>query len=379
MPIRQHVVTYGFSTLATASIALAVLLHPWRRADERCTQCVAQVAVASSRAVDVVFAVDTTGSMGGLIEGAKRTVWSIATHIRATDPTAALRIGLVAYRDVGDEYVTRDFALNGDLDAVFAELSSYRAAGGGDAPESVAAALDDVLHRMQWRGNARKLVFLVGDAPPARRGGPTFDALAREAGDKQILINAIRCGDDRATEQAWRQIAALTGGQFSTIEQDGGVQEVATPYDAELTEISARIDRGAVIVGGDSERAAYGRKMAVAAAAPAAASADRATYYAGEGAAGAVRAQADLVGNVANGTMAVASVPAEALPEELRGLSEAALKAEISRRVEQRKADQRALNALVRQRADYLKSEAAKSGTRGFDDEVNAAIDVQLK
>ncbi len=68
-----------------------------------------------------MFAVDTTGSMERLIDGAKRTVWSIATHIRQTDPNANLRIGLVAYRDVGEDYVTKPFALTGDLDAVYAE------------------------------------------------------------------------------------------------------------------------------------------------------------------------------------------------------------------------------------------------------------------
>jgi hypothetical protein len=73
-----------------------------------------------------VFAVDTTGSMGGLIDGAKRTVWSIANHIRKTDEHASLRIGLVAYRDVGDDYITKDFALTSDLDAVFADCRAFR-------------------------------------------------------------------------------------------------------------------------------------------------------------------------------------------------------------------------------------------------------------
>src|SRR5882724_11712513 len=167
MPTRQAIVTYGVSTAAAATITVAALLQPWRGADRPAPMRPAPVA---KRAVDVVFAVDTTGSMGGLLEGAKRTVWSIATHIRKTDPEADLRVGLVAYRDIGDDYVTRDFALTGDLDAVFTELSGYQAAGGGDTPEDVDAALDDTLHKMAWRDDAKKLVFLVGDAPPASRG-----------------------------------------------------------------------------------------------------------------------------------------------------------------------------------------------------------------
>src|SRR5437763_6605665 len=126
---RSRIATYGISTTAAATIALALWLKPWQTTPGA---LIAPPTPATDHRVDVVFAVDTTGSMGGLIEGAKRTVWSIATHIRTTDPDADLRIGLVAYRDIGDDYVTRDFALTSDLDAVFRELSGYRAAGGGD-------------------------------------------------------------------------------------------------------------------------------------------------------------------------------------------------------------------------------------------------------
>ena len=53
--------------------------------------------------VEVAFVLDTTGSMGPLIEGAKRKIWSIATAIVDANPDAEIRMGLVAYRDIGDE------------------------------------------------------------------------------------------------------------------------------------------------------------------------------------------------------------------------------------------------------------------------------------
>jgi hypothetical protein len=379
MPSRQAIVTYGVTTAAAATITVAALLQPWRGpapGPER----PAPVPVAR-HAVDVVFAVDTTGSMGGLIEGAKRTVWSIATHIRQTEPDADLRIGLVAYRDIGDDYVTRDLALTGDLDAVFAELAGYQADGGGDTPEDVAAALDDTLHRMRWRDDARKLVFLVGDAPPADRGdAPPFDVLAREAGDRQILLNTIRCGASEDTARAWQQIAALGHGQFSTIEQDGGVHQIATPYDSRLAELSGRIDGTAVIVGDDVERAAYDSHVAAAAAAPDQAQADRAAYYAtgGGGPAGSARSGKDLVGGVIAGKMRVGEVAPAALPPDLRGLDSQALQAEIARRAQLRQDAEAELAKLTRQREDYLQSHA-EGGEGGFDAKVKATIDAQLK
>ena len=196
MPIRQRLVTYGIPATAIATIVTGALFTQ-RHGEPAVTQptptdtqiqTVPTIATnAAVHHVDVVFAVDTTGSMGGLIEGAKRTVWSIATHIRQTDPQADLRIGLVAYKDIGDVYVTRDFPLTTDLDSVFAELSSYTAAGGGDDPEDVDAALYDAVYKMKWGDDAKKLVFLVGDAPPATRGDvPAFDITAREAGARHI-------------------------------------------------------------------------------------------------------------------------------------------------------------------------------------------------
>ena len=119
-------------------------------------------------AVEVAFVLDTTGSMGGLIEGAKRKIWSIATAIVDSSPDADIRMGLVAYRDIGDDYVTRKIELTTDIQDLYASLLELRARGGGDWPESVNEALDVAVNKLKWTtGNdVRRIVFLVGDAPP---------------------------------------------------------------------------------------------------------------------------------------------------------------------------------------------------------------------
>jgi hypothetical protein len=90
--------------------------------------------------VEVGFVLDTTGSMGPLIEGAKltgsmgpliegakRKIWSTATSIVDTNPDAEIRMGLVAYRDIGDEYVTKVFPLTTDIQDLYANLLELRA------------------------------------------------------------------------------------------------------------------------------------------------------------------------------------------------------------------------------------------------------------
>ena len=119
-------------------------------------------------AVEVMFVLDTTGSMGGLIAAAKEKIWSIANTLATADPTPAIRMGLVGYRDRGDGYVTTVTPLSDDLDAVYTQLMQYRADGGGDGPESVNQALYEAVSKPDWSPDKAtyRVMFLVGDAPP---------------------------------------------------------------------------------------------------------------------------------------------------------------------------------------------------------------------
>jgi hypothetical protein len=315
--------------------------------------------------------------MGGLLDGAKRTVWSIANQVRAVDPQADLHVGLVAYRDLGDAYVTKDFALTDDLDAMYAELSTFQAEGGGDVPEDVDAALHDAVHKMKWRSGAKKIIFLVGDASPASRGEvPKFDITAREAAKQHIMINTIRCGQDSDTAQAWQQIASLGNGAFSTIQQDGGVQQIATPYDDKMAQLAAEIDSTTVIYGNAESRRRYAEKTAVAAAAPAPAKADRGVYYAKKGAVAAAPAE-DVVGGVATGSMNVDGLDEGMLPADLQGKSKEELKAELDARAKKRVEAQKEIADLAKQRDEYIK--ANQKDANGFDAVVKSTLETELK
>ncbi len=125
--------------------------------------------LASSKSkIDVVFVLDTTGSMSGLIHAAKEKIWAIANTIAKAEGSPAIRIGLVGYRDRGDQYVTIQTPLSIDLDSVYTKLMEYRADGGKDTPESVNEGLHRAVETMDWESgeDVYRVVFLVGDAPP---------------------------------------------------------------------------------------------------------------------------------------------------------------------------------------------------------------------
>ena len=233
--------------------------------------------------LEVAFVLDTTGSMGGLIEGAKRRIWSIARRIGEGRPRPELRVALVAYRDAGDAYVTRVFDFTGDMDEVYQRLMSFQADGGGDTPEHVSRALSDAVHGVSWsRGDALKVVFLVGDAPPHLdyQDGYDYRRHVREARQRGILVDAIQCGGDAQTEAVWREVASLGQGHYARIDGQGGMPARVTPVDAELARLSGELARTVVAGGTLAAQAATARKLEGRASMAAPAAAEAAGYYA---------------------------------------------------------------------------------------------------
>ncbi len=161
--------------------------------------------------VEVVFCLDTTGSMGGLIEGAKQKIWAISNQIAGGKPTPDLKVGLVAYRDRGDAYITKVFDLTDDLDAIHGHLKGFQAAGGGDGPESVNQALDDAVNKIKWSTDKEtlRIIFLVGDAPPHMdyADDVKYPDTCKKAVSQGIIINTIQCGNDAECEVPGRTSA----------------------------------------------------------------------------------------------------------------------------------------------------------------------------
>ena len=210
------------------------------------TQTTNQTVTEQSRpVVDVVFVLDTTGSMSGLIQAAKDKIWSIASTMASAQPVPELRIGLVAYRDRGDAYVTHRVDLSDDLDSVYAALMDFQAGGGGDTPESVNRALYEAVHDMSWseKEQAYQVIFLVGDAPPHMDYNEMqYPAIVAAANERGIVINTIQCGDLPTTIGPWTAIANLGQGSFFQVEQNGNAVAFESPYDAEIAKLSAKLD-----------------------------------------------------------------------------------------------------------------------------------------
>lgn len=345
-------------------------------------------------AVEVVFVLDSTGSMGHLLEGAKRKIWSIVNEIASGKPTPIVRVGFVPYRDVGDEYVTQVHDLTDDLDKAFENLKRVRAAGGGDAPEHVSRALHDAVHKISWSTDAKtfRVIFLVGDAPPKNHNdGFDYKKHVGEAIRKDIVVNAIRCGTDPATEQVWQEIARGGEGKYFSIDQTGGMTAVSTPFDKELAELGVEFAGTTVALRGCAVRKekdeAASRRYARAAADAEAVGAPGAPPAKAEAAAGAEKAVSyrrargnlaawDIVQKVMDGEVKVEDLKDEQLPEEMKKMSMEERKAFIDEKIALRKSILARIADLEKKRAEYLRQEEEKRAKSGdsFDRAVIDAI-----
>lgn len=181
------------------------------------------IAGRAPAALDLLLAIDTTGSMTDELGYLQVELDSIVASLRRIRPGTDIRVGLVVYRDEGDEYVTRRFEFTGDLAGLRQQLGAQQADGGGDYPEAVDRAFADA-NRFDWREDATKVMLHVADAPPhAELAGATWkQALSlRTRGVHIVPVAASGVADD--AQYLMRSMAALTQSRYLFLTDDSGV------------------------------------------------------------------------------------------------------------------------------------------------------------
>ena len=130
-------------------------------------QFAAYVEELREAGLDVVFLIDATGSMGWALDEVKRRVRDMIEWVRELVPIA--RFGIVAYRDVDDpEFAVRTQPLTYSTAKLTRFLGGFTAAGGGSLGEGVLAGMRAAATEAGWRASGKRLVILIGDAPPHR-------------------------------------------------------------------------------------------------------------------------------------------------------------------------------------------------------------------
>lgn len=328
--------------------------------------------------IEVTFVLDTTSSMVNLIEGAKRKIWTIARQMVGGRPTSAIKLGLVGFRDRGDEYVTRTFDLTNDIDAIYGHLIEFRAGGGGDIPESVNQALNEAVTKLSWsrEPNTLKIIFLVGDAPPHmdypnEAKYPDILQVAARAG---IIINTIQCGFNAQTTPVWQEIATKAAGAYVQIDQSGGMTGITTPVDTELSRLSNELSRTVVPYGKATTQAEVRSKTDAAVRADV----DRVVYLnvdrAEFGAKVVVTGEGELIWDVVNRKVKLEEIPDSDLPVLLKEMTIQQRTTFVSEQFAKRKELQIKVDELATQRNVHIKEAMDKLGAAGNRDSFDAKV-----
>ena len=202
--------------------------------------------------LDIVFVIDTTGSMSDEIREVKMHIKNIIKEISEGEPRPDIKIGFVAYRDYPDEergYVYKKFMLNDDIESVIEFLDNLQATGGGDYPETVTVGLDIAINEMEWRESEektileynqnqqsytynttdiRRMIFLIGDAKPRTKPynqgqGETITPISYEkniedAQNMGIFIYTISGSGMCSTGiEIWKEIASQTNAAYERL------------------------------------------------------------------------------------------------------------------------------------------------------------------
>ncbi len=321
----------------------------------------APAPVVTRGKVEIVFVVDTTGSMGGWLEMFRNKYWAILSLYTNTRPAPEIKVGLVDYRDRGDSWITKVYDFRTDLDAVYTDVGNMKADQGGDTPESVNQALYDAVHKISWSKDSRALrvVYLIGDAPPHMDypDDVKYPVTCREAQKRGIWINAIQCGTDNDCTKHWKEIASLSNGAFVQVQQVGNVKYFSSPHDARLQEIQRELLGTVLYWGPSSKRDADQARARVLTNLASNYAADRMAFYAREGRV----APFDLIDGMRSGSARLELIKADELPAELKGLTGKDRRDALDKVIRKRSALLREAADLDRKRTATLQSELSRT------------------
>lgn len=341
--------------------------------------------------IQIVFALDATGSMSGLIGAAKEKIWSVAGSLAQADPSPVIEMGLLFYRDRGDAFVTKQVALSADMDKVYEQLMQIVADGGGDEPESVNQALHESVNQFSWDPATRvyKTIFLVGDCPPHMnyKQDVAYTVSCQLAKQKDIVLNTILMGNNGEAKRVWRQIAYYNQGSFTQVNMDANDIAIHTPYDSAIAVVSDRLDDTRIYYGTVAEKSVAREKLSkskfIAGSVKANVKAQRAEYNTSGAGKDAYFGRNELLHDYKKEAVSLDTMKRELLPDEMKSMTVEQRKTFLQQRIALRDSLTAELASLTKQRQAFiekdLKNRSAAEVEGSFNNQIYKNIRTQTE
>jgi hypothetical protein len=339
--------------------------------------------------MQIVFALDATGSMSGLMTAAKDKIWSIINSLNQTDPMPEIQVGFVFYRDKGDAFVTKISPLTDKIDDAYADLMKMQAVGGGDGPESVNKGLYDAVQGMAWNDDTStyKAIFLVGDYEPHmdyKTDVPYYET-CKIAKSKDIVLNTILMGNNEVARKVWLKIAACNDGAYVNVKMDVNDIAIATPYDDAIAALSDSLDDMKFYYGTTAIKqlnysySAKGKDISTKSKTNV--KAQRAENNFAYAKKTKSKQKNELLEDVKNNNVNLDSVlvKKDELPEVLKTMTVEQRKEFVQAKIASQDSLQKEMQILITKRNEYVEAELAKKETKEVDASFNSVIYEKVK
>jgi hypothetical protein len=324
-----------------------------------------------SNKVQIAILLDTSSSMDGLIDQAKSQLWKVVnsfTEAKRDGQTPFVEVALYEYGNSGlsvaNQYIRLVEPMGRDLDELSRELFSLKTNGG---EEYCGAVIQRALSDLNWdlSKNTYKAIFIAGNEP-FTQGAVDARQACKDALAKGIVVNTIHCGSrEEGMQGSWHDGAAIAEGKFLVIDQDRKIASIPAPQDKEISDLGIALNKTYIGYGSKREEARMKQAAAdtdavseTAAAAPVERAISKASKnYDNRG--------WDLVDAVREKTIDLAKVPAEDLPENMRGMKPEERAAFVEEATKQRASIQKKIAELGALRDGFIAKERAKQATAG--------------
>jgi len=153
--------------------------------------------------IDIVFAMDTTESMQPFVNTVRDAMKNFAASVSGLD----IRWGFIGYRDKAQyfDYLVKEYTHAtvpaDEFAGILGQVNVQKKCVGSreycsdDYPEAVFQGVNAALKSKQWRPDAVKLIFLIGDAPGRSEDGLTtellHDMMMPKAGTEELSLYAF--------------------------------------------------------------------------------------------------------------------------------------------------------------------------------------------
>jgi hypothetical protein len=328
-------------------------------------------AASSAPRVQLALLLDTSSSMNGLIEQAKRQLWTVVNafqNARREGQSARLEIALYEYGNsaLSSEggYIRQVVPLTTDLDRVSEQLFALKTHGGD---EFCGQVIQKATQQLEWSQSKRdlKIIYIAGNEP-FTQGPVPFQTAITAAKERGIVVNTIFCGPaEEGARTGWTEGATVAGGRSFSINQNRAVAMNAAPQDAEIARLGVEMNKTYL---GYGRGGAEAKKRQIEQDANASTNIVSATTRAVSKASRLYdNANWDLVDGTKTGAVRLEKLKEEDLPAELRGKSLEQRRAIVEAKEKERMAMRDRIQQLNLERQAYLETQQKSPEAQGND------------